>query len=416
MPKRIMHEFKLEEISAVDFPAQKGARMTIMKRACPECGKAKCECKTCEKGWDESKHPRHDKGKEEGGQFRSRSGHGSHGTVRAAGPDGNAKEVRVYVPTKEEAEESAGGETLAAGLDRIKSRFKGEGKFIDTGSKFKFEPNWDSELPYVEASTLGEFEAKLKAKKSAGDSGKSAGKSTAFTEGGNPMPNEMTVEDLQKQVTDLTQKLEAATVASSELEARASMSDVEKAHFDSLEGEAKASFGKLSATERKAVIVKAAEKDETIEIDGRTISKSKVGDDNFAVFKALQAETEKNRKEAADERARREMAEFSKRAEDELKDLPGETLAKAKVLKAMSGMEDADREVLETMLKSGSKAIKMAFEKLGHAARKDVNGDPMAFEKRVSEIASRDKIGKSEAMAVARREYPEEFAAYQGQN
>jgi len=237
------------------------------------------------------------------------------------------------------------------------------------------------------------------------------------------MPDEKMVEDLQKQVADLTKTLEATsnenTAVAAKLadaEALASMTDVEKAHYASLEGDAKVAFGKLSATERKAVIVKAAEKDETIEIDGRTISKSKVGDDNFAVFKALQAETEKNRKEAADERARREMAEFSKRAEDELKELPGEAVAKAKVLKAMSGMDEADREVLETMLKAGSKAMKMAFEKLGHAARKDANGDPMAFEKRVSEIASRDKIGKSEAMAVARREYPEEFAAYQGQN
>jgi hypothetical protein len=251
--------------------------------------------------------------------------------------------------------------------------------------------------------------------------------SKAFTEGGNPMPDEKTVEDLQKQVDDLTKTLEAtsndntAKLADAEAklaaaEARASMTDVEKAHFDSLEGDAKVAFGKLSATERKAVIVKAAEKDETLEIDGRTISKSKVGEDNFAVFKALQSETEKNRKEAADERARREMVELAKRAEDELKELPGETVAKAKVLKAMSGMADEDRAVLETMLKAGSKAIKMAFDKLGHAARTEVNGDPMAFEKRVSEIASRDKIGKAEAMAVARKEYPEEFKAYQGQN
>ena len=33
MPRKILREFKIDEISGVDNPAQEGARMVIMKRA-----------------------------------------------------------------------------------------------------------------------------------------------------------------------------------------------------------------------------------------------------------------------------------------------------------------------------------------------------------------------------------------------
>lgn len=293
MPKRIMREFRLEEISAVDFPAQKGATMAIMKRAstCPHCGKAMedCECDDYEK-----------------------------------------------------------------------------------------------------ALTL---------------------------EGGNNMPeNEREVASLKKQVADLTTQLEAATTASEEVVAKAAMSDVEKEHYEALDDKAKKSFRAMSPADRKAAIVKAAEKDETLVIDGRTISKSKVGDDNFAVFKAQQAEIEKNRKEAAEERDRRQMAEFTKRADEDFKHLPGEAAAKALVLKAVSGMTEEVQKTFEAMLAAGEKAIKAAYDKLGHLPRKEGAGDPKAFEKRISEIASRDKCGRAEAMSKARKEYPEEFEAYQSQS
>jgi len=189
--KRIMRSFRLSEISVVDHPAQKGAKMTIMKRAAPALsrlqrrleqvakrveriakkipvgasvsdyihdfvnssdprfkGKSKEERIRMALGaayahgavnkadWDESKHPRKPSGSEAGGEFTSGGGGGGEG-----------------------------GESLKGMLDRLNSKVKGEGKIHDKGGKFIFEPNWDSDWTGFDAYTLKEVEAKLKGKK-----------------------------------------------------------------------------------------------------------------------------------------------------------------------------------------------------------------------------------------------------------
>jgi hypothetical protein len=229
---------------------------------------------------------------------------------------------------------------------------------------------------------------------------------------------------LQKDLDSVAAYLAKAWPPKEEEEEDEEMSDEEEAWMEEeLEDEdEKKKFRSMPAEERKtAMAKKAADKaeieknEETLTIAGRTIHKSKVGEDAFAVFKAQAEQLAKANDEIAKERDRREMVELTKRAEDELSHLPGETAAKAKVLKAVGTMSKEDREVLEGMLKAGEKAIKMAFNTLGHKVGKS-EGDPNAFQKRVSEIASRDKCSKTEAMQKARAEYPEEFKAYQAAN
>jgi len=111
---------RTEKLSRIDTAAVEF--LTIMHEHWPEVAKA----------WDESKHPRDPKGSEEGGEF---------------------------------AEGSGGEETLSGMLSRLRTSIKGEGTIKDTGRKFVFEPNWDSDWHSFEVGTLKELESKIQAKK-----------------------------------------------------------------------------------------------------------------------------------------------------------------------------------------------------------------------------------------------------------
>jgi hypothetical protein len=88
------------------------------------------------------------------------------------------------------------------------------------------------------------------------------------------------------------------------------------------------------------------------------VRKSAVGEASFAFMKAQQAEIQKARDEA-------DMERLQKRAETEIGHLPGEAIAKAKVLKAINAMGEEDRKVLDTMLKAGEAAITKGFSTFG---------------------------------------------------
>jgi hypothetical protein len=65
------------------------------------------------------------------------------------------------------------------------------------------------------------------------------------------------------------------------------------------------------------------------------------------------------------------------------------------------------------MLKAGNEAMKGAFAKIGHKGQDKAAATPGTFEKRVDEISKRDAISRTEAMGKARKEFPDEFVAYQ---
>lgn len=134
------------------------------------------------------------------------------------------------------------------------------------------------------------------------------------------------VADLEVQVADLTKKLEAETAKVTEL------------------------------TKAKEAI----EKDEVIKVGETEVRKSVVGDGVFAVIKAQQAEIAK-------ERDAREIAELTKAAETAYGSLPGEPIAKAKALRAVSKLGDEDKAVVEAMLKAGEAAMKAGFNTIGKA-------------------------------------------------
>lgn len=245
--------------------------------------------------------------------------------------------------------------------------------------------------------------------------------------------NEPTVADLQKQVAELSQQLEAAkkndaakqveeltakvTALETEkaaLVADAALSDVEKAFIAKMSDDEKKKFRGMSEKERADCMKKAAEADEVVKVDGQEIRKSVVGDAQFAMFQSLAKRLEETEKMAKAEREAREATEFSKRAEEELNHFAGEVVEKAAVLKAIAGIADEKvRGTLNAMLKSGNSALKTAFTTFGHKdGRVNKSADANAFLKKVDEIRIAEKCSHQDAMAKARKNYPEEFKAY----
>lgn len=158
------------------------------------------------------------------------------------------------------------------------------------------------------------------------------------------MPDETKkVADLEKQVAVLTEQ----------------KSDLEKA--------LSAQEAKTAAAEAKvAEITKArdvAASDEVLKVGDVEVRKSAVGDATFSVIKAQQAQIQKERDE-------RELLELTKRAEADYGSLPGEPIAKAKALMAMTRLPEAERTALEAMLKSGNVALSKSYAPLpgGRAA------------------------------------------------
>lgn len=146
--------------------------------------------------------------------------------------------------------------------------------------------------------------------------------------------------------------------------------------------------------------------DDVIKVDGTEVRKSAVGEATFTVIKAQEARAEK--------------AELHARAEKRFPNLVGSTDAKAAILKAVEGLGEPDselRKAAEQIMDSAEKMAGAGFARLGSG---DIETSPTqkaavaTFEKKVEEIEKRDSVTKSVAMTKARREFPDEFAAYQG--
>lgn len=181
-------------------------------------------------------------------------------------------------------------------------------------------------------------------------------------------PEDMPEGIRKQQEADMADEKELA-----KLRALAAMTDVQKAHHAKLDEQGQAEFEAFSAEERDAVVKALAVEDETfVAEDGTTVAKSKVGAELYAVMKNQNAQIAKLRDEA-------DMTRLVKQAESELKHLPGEAVAKAKVLKSIERMPQAERDALTAMLKSGDAACAPGFKPV--AAAGDGSGDGTAMGK-----------------------------------
>lgn len=341
MTRRIMRTLKLTEISAVDRPCQEGARMTIMKRVTDEYWKR------------DFTQAQRDAAASSGaamgdGSFPIENTSDLKNAIHAVG--------RASDPAKAKAHIISRAKSLGA-TDLLPNDWVG--KNVGTPDNGDEDMSADTEKKVGELSQqIADLTKKLDAAE------KSAAESAV----------------LKTQLDTLTKSLDELKKAS----------DPEKAKKDA---ETKKAFDEaVKAEVDKQVAAEIAKReevdknDETIEIDGVTVRKSQAKDPQM--FALLKAQTEKS-----------QMAEFTKRAETEIKYLPGETLVKAKALRAVSKIANKeDREAVETMLKAAQAFAVTAMKTLGKDGASEGSSEA-ELAKRAGALAIEKKIDKNAAMA-----------------
>jgi hypothetical protein len=170
----------------------------------------------------------------------------------------------------------------------------------------------------------------------------------------NMSEDKATVEQLQIQLT------RANTVAE--------LNDAEKAHFKTLAEEAQNEFLAKSVEVRSGIIADIAKQAEETDpvvhttVDGIDLRKS-AGEALIAMAKS----NDNLRKDNESLRKSQEDAVFTKRADEELKHLPGTVDERAAMLKAVEAITDeSQRKAALNALHAGSAAIAKSFETIGH--------------------------------------------------
>lgn len=177
---------------------------------------------------------------------------------------------------------------------------------------------------------------------------------------------------ITKSASDAAAKLAKAEQDLALLTKVAKMAPPVRAHYEALlkadTSDAKAKAAELAdmkEDEQDAAMKKAAAGDETVVIEGRTISKRAVGEDMFAVMKAQAARITSSEAEIKKANDARDDATFAKRASEEFPHLAGTADERALVLKAISKMDDTAKAAAEAILKAAEGHAKFAFARAG---------------------------------------------------
>lgn len=144
------------------------------------------------------------------------------------------------------------------------------------------------------------------------------------------------------------------------------LTDVEKAHYNGLDAKDQPGFLAKSATERLSVIAKGAEANAVI-YTSESGTEFRKNDDPRLVDMAKRNDA--MAKENREIRERESNASFAKRAGTELSNLPGDEGTKVALLKSIETITDAAvRAKVGEILKAGNDAMSAAFVKAGTSA------------------------------------------------
>lgn len=346
MAKRIMHEFRIDEISAVDRPAQKHARMVLMKRdftteerdnaakageAMPDGSypiKDKADLGNAVQSYGRAK----DKAKVKAHIIRRAKAldavdslpedwnvgkiEKAVGAIAAeTGKPGARSFADILAENEECRREWEANERLWPLFSALQASIQSIAADADKDTAAKTDMIRASVDDFLAAvsDAVPDVEAELeKALIKAGDG-------LHLVNKGDPsMTDTSKVADLERQVAELTKALDAE---------KAKVVDLTKA-------------------------ADIAKNDESFEADGQTIRKSDVGEN---AFKFMKAQAEKIA-----------MNDFAKKAEVDLPYLPGETVAKAQVLRHIAKLDADVAKTLNAMLAAGNAAMKAGMVEKGH--------------------------------------------------
>lgn len=162
------------------------------------------------------------------------------------------------------------------------------------------------------------------------------------------------------------------------------LSDVQKAHYATLSEAEQVEFLKGK---------REVPADESFtDVDGAVVSKSAVGSAAYQVMKAQNARLAKMQDDL-------DMQTLTKRAETELKHLPGDVVAKSRVLKAIDKMPEAERATIDQILKAADAAAAPGF-KPAAVAGEESNDPEDKLEKMAKQHAADNKVSYSAAYAA----------------
>jgi len=184
-----------------------------------------------------------------------------------------------------------------------------------------------------------------------------------------------TEEEVHDVADDNTQKqLEAVQAELAISKAVSGLNDVQKAHYNSLDDAAKASFLAKSNDERQSVvdaIAKAAEDDNAVVYKSDAGLEFRKSDDPRLIQMAKQSDAD--RKKAAEAEAALADERLTTKANTEFKHLPGDVDVRKALIKSAESIEDKDlREKSLEALKSQAAAIGKSFTTVGHTGGQDL--------------------------------------------
>lgn len=184
------------------------------------------------------------------------------------------------------------------------------------------------------------------------------------------------------------------------LKALAEMNDAQKAHYQKLEDDkAKATFLAKSDEDRQKEVDEAAKQAEDEDPvvykadDGKVFRKS---DDERLVSMAKQADEDRRARKKAEEKV--EDQRLRKIAETDLKHLPGDVETRMDLIKSVEGIEDKDRrEKAMQSLKAQNEALSKAFETEGHEGAPAEDTPEGQLDKMAEDYAKEHEVSISKA-------------------
>ena len=211
----------------------------------------------------------------------------------------------------------------------------------------------------------------------------------------------------ENKANEVVKNLEAELAKAQTL---AKMSDAEKAYMNGMSDKEKETFMSSDEDTRKKMMDKTKKNDSTVEVEGKTIAKSEVGDKAFEAYEKM-ADIEK-RLAATEKEA--QFSKFAKQAADEYPNVVGTDDELAELLMALSTLDnEVAKSTLGKILKAANEANAGDFEKRGvsgEASEKTVMGK---VDEKVTEIMKRDSISKADATVKVWDENPELYDEYE---
>lgn len=396
MPKKktIMRAFKINEISAVDVPAQEGARMLLMKRNGSLIDEPLEKGAVLLSSVDGHAHLIYCLDDSGGTTSYSKSpkdvnendpGHSHPYVITADGKiligeaEGHTHKIEAFgksMPMRKEDDKNF----LASDYAYVPDVFKSDTwklRLTDTPGGEPSARVIDETL----SSLTKVFEDKsfiLKAKTEVIKNLTRAwlGANTDKTNDdlpeilkSNSKENDMTLEEMKKAHDAVIAKKDAEIAKANQL---ASMSDVEKAHYESLDAAGKDAYIAKSADERKAIVKNLADANPVI-YKSASGAEFRKNDDPRLIDMAKQADENAKVAKAATEALANEQ--LQKRAVEVFKNSPGTVEEKGAMLKALEAIPDeALRKKAIESATAGDRALAAAF------TRKGANGETVSNE------------------------------------